>query len=245
MSFDPNLHTFTIVGSEGRPQAVKLFPKQSCTCPATSTCYHILAAKLSIGLETPSSSKQILNLTQLRRNARSRKEKRSGRKCPRPGDYSVEPAPDALVDGSQTKNTTVLSGIQSRSAQLSEGSQKKSDGHGSKKRPFAKVNQSSTSSKRVCPDQQSCDPMNSDFTHSTCTQTSSRSKSPAISSLGENQTKYKSEHQTMKINASGSNIPKSNKHVSNGEPTDENGKHVSCKFNKYACFYLLSKQIVL
>ena len=51
ISFDPNLHTFTVLGAEDKPQAVKLFPKETCTCPSTTQCYHILAARLCIGLE--------------------------------------------------------------------------------------------------------------------------------------------------------------------------------------------------
>lgn len=42
--FDSGLHTFTVLGSENKPQAVKLFPTPTCTCPSTSQCYHILAA---------------------------------------------------------------------------------------------------------------------------------------------------------------------------------------------------------
>ena len=131
ISFDPNLHTFTVIGSEGRPQVVKLFPKQSCTCPSTSTCYHILAAQLSVGLEKADNSKQRLNLTQLRRNARVRKEKRSGRKCPRPGDYIVEPAPNAKSDTAE-----LLSKIQNDPTHDQEvlKSQKESNRHPSKKR---------------------------------------------------------------------------------------------------------------
>ena len=45
--FDPGLKTFTILGSRDKPQAVKLFPKEICTCPSTVQCYHIIAAKLS------------------------------------------------------------------------------------------------------------------------------------------------------------------------------------------------------
>ena len=93
ISFDPNLHTFTLLGAEDRPQVVKLFPKETCTCPSTTQCYHILAAKLCIGQGEGNKPKK-LNLTQLRRNARSRREK-SGRKNPRPGDSDVMPAPDA------------------------------------------------------------------------------------------------------------------------------------------------------
>lgn len=205
ISFDPNLHTFTVIGSEGRPQAVKLFPKEICMCPATNTCYHILAAKLSIGLEsTLSSSKQTLNLTQLRRNARSCKEKRSGRKCARPGGYSVEPAPDALVDNSQPNNRSALSQIQNQPTQSTEGSQQKFDDRGCKKRSLPRANQPS-SSKRACL-QQNLNQKMSDRTLSICNQTSlSASKDSMISNMTETQTRCISENQTAKPKTSGSN----------------------------------------
>ena len=67
IAHNPQLEVFTVMGSS-RPHAVTLFPKESCTCPSTTTCYHILAAKNSIGIEvkTPSSH---WNLTELRRKA--------------------------------------------------------------------------------------------------------------------------------------------------------------------------------
>ena len=51
---------------------------------------------MSVGLHSTKSRQQI-NLTQLRRNARSRKDRKSGRKAPRPGDYDVTPAPDSIM----------------------------------------------------------------------------------------------------------------------------------------------------
>ena len=93
ISFDPKLHTFTVMGSS-HPHAVTLFPKETCSCPSTTHCYHILAAKMSIG-QTADAQVKVLNLTQLRRNARSRTDKKSGRKRPHPGDYDVQPASDA------------------------------------------------------------------------------------------------------------------------------------------------------
>ena len=77
------------------PHVVTLFPRETCSCPSTSQCYHILAAKMCIGQDDMSTGKKRLNLTQLRKNARSRKEKKSGRKRPRPGDCDVISAPDA------------------------------------------------------------------------------------------------------------------------------------------------------
>ena len=100
ISYDSKLHTFTVLGSGSKPQAIKLFPKPSCTCPCTKECYHIIAAKLYLGMEI-TSSKTKLNLTQLRKNAQKRKEKKSERKTPRAGDYEVLPAPDAAVGVSE------------------------------------------------------------------------------------------------------------------------------------------------
>ena len=95
---DPKLHTFTVMGTQ-RPHVVTLFPKKTCSCPSTTECYHILAAKISIGQEEQKEQLRRLNLTQLRRNARSRKDKKSGRKQPRPGDMDIYPAPDSLAAG--------------------------------------------------------------------------------------------------------------------------------------------------
>lgn len=94
ISHNQVLGVFTVVGTTGNAHAVRLFPRESCTCPSTNRCYHILAVRMSIGLEDIDAKKTI-NLTQLRRNVRSRREKKSGRKVPRPGDYEVIPAPDA------------------------------------------------------------------------------------------------------------------------------------------------------
>ena len=73
ISLDPNLQVFTVMGTS-KPHAVTLHPKESCSCPSTSSCCHILAAKLSIGDNIDDAPKKILNLTQLRKNLRSHKE---------------------------------------------------------------------------------------------------------------------------------------------------------------------------
>ena len=72
--FEPTIHTFTIIGSEEHPHVVKLLPKELCSCPSTTQCYHILAAKMSIGMDS-NNQKGKINLTQLRRNAHSRADK--------------------------------------------------------------------------------------------------------------------------------------------------------------------------
>ena len=65
ISLDPNLKTFTIIGTD-RPHEVTFFPKESCSYPSTSTCYHILDAKLSIGKTSDMLPKK-LNLARLRK----------------------------------------------------------------------------------------------------------------------------------------------------------------------------------
>ena len=85
-----------MIGTSGTPHAVRIFPRETCTCPSTGRCYHVLAVRMSVGLETIDSQRKV-NLTRLRKNTRSKVEKTSGRKVPRPGDYQVEPAPDASI----------------------------------------------------------------------------------------------------------------------------------------------------
>ena len=99
ISHNHSLGVFTVIGSTGNAHAVRLFPRESCTCPSTTRCYHLLAVnsvKMSIGLEGRDIKKKV-NLTQLRRNARPRREKKFGRKAPRAGDYDVSPAPDSVM----------------------------------------------------------------------------------------------------------------------------------------------------
>ena len=93
ISHNQALGVFTVIGTTGNAHAIRIFPKESCTCPSTSRCYHILAVRMSIGLEDVNSRRKI-NLTQLRRNTRPRREKRS---APCPGDYDIQPAPDASI----------------------------------------------------------------------------------------------------------------------------------------------------
>jgi len=92
------LKVFTISGSSGHHYVVTLHPKESCTCPAKKGCYHIIAAKMSIGIAVEPKQPTFVSLAQLRKNARiSRKEKKSGSKKPREGDYTVIAAPDAKI----------------------------------------------------------------------------------------------------------------------------------------------------
>jgi len=73
---------------------VKLFPRETCSCPATAACYHIVAARRAVGI-VGTDRRRVVNLTQLRRNKRKRADTTGGRKRPRTADVDVVAAPDA------------------------------------------------------------------------------------------------------------------------------------------------------
>ena len=81
ISFVPKLHVFNVKGTSEVTRVVTLYPKESCSCSSTGPCYHILAVKLSMGMKLEKQH-TTMNLTQLRKNTGSRKEKRCGRKRP-------------------------------------------------------------------------------------------------------------------------------------------------------------------
>ena len=92
ISLNAKLAVFTVVGTT-EPRVVKLFPTATCSCPSQSHCYHILAARMAVGFTEKPKTRQ-LNLTKLRKNARKRPDKTSGRKRPRMQDVIVVGADD-------------------------------------------------------------------------------------------------------------------------------------------------------
>ena len=46
--------------------SVQLFPKETCNCPSTTTCWHIIAVKLSVGNHNILTTKRTLNQSQLK-----------------------------------------------------------------------------------------------------------------------------------------------------------------------------------
>ncbi len=64
----PDMHVFNVEGADGAVHVCKLFPKESCTCPSSTTCCHIIAARESIGIET--NKRSIINLSVLKQNSR-------------------------------------------------------------------------------------------------------------------------------------------------------------------------------
>ena len=108
VSFDPKLGVFIVRNSEGNHNAVALFPKQSCTCASTKECYHIIAAKMSLHLHSKEVT-SVINMTELQRNTRTRKEKKSERKkfTPAAADV-VNPPPDSLKYANKVDTTNVF-----------------------------------------------------------------------------------------------------------------------------------------
>ena len=92
ISFDAKLSIFTVNGTT-EPRVVRLFPSVTCSCPAKGNCYHVLAAKMALGMSCD-SKKRTINLTQLRKNKRKRPDKTSGRKRSRADDMDVVPPDD-------------------------------------------------------------------------------------------------------------------------------------------------------
>jgi hypothetical protein len=106
----PTQGAFIVQDRSGK-YCVTLFPKESYQCPSTTTCFHILAANMSIGQE-PIEKRSVVNLRLLKKNTRKRVVKKSDKKQPRPNDYEpiVEPAPDsAFVTNTPKTPSSILS----------------------------------------------------------------------------------------------------------------------------------------
>ena len=61
VSYDGKMKTFWVKGNT-TTHALKIFPKESCTCPSKSEFYHVLAAKTFTGMEE-SVLKKLPNIT--------------------------------------------------------------------------------------------------------------------------------------------------------------------------------------
>ena len=57
------------------------YSPETCTCPSTTTCYHILACRMSLGLAVE-DKRSAVNLTRLRIYVQKHVEKKCGRKRP-------------------------------------------------------------------------------------------------------------------------------------------------------------------
>ena len=81
ITLDPKLAFFTVIGTVDL-RIVKLFPTTTCSCPADGGCYHVLAARMAVGLRDTNGLKRVINLTQLRPGADPGIFKRGGPKAP-------------------------------------------------------------------------------------------------------------------------------------------------------------------
>lgn len=79
ITFDRKLHAFNIKGTLGKIRVVTQFPRKICSCPATGTYCHIIAAKMSLRVSF-ANEPTWQNLTQLWRNLRSLREKNHGKR---------------------------------------------------------------------------------------------------------------------------------------------------------------------
>ena len=87
--------------------AVKLFPNETCSCPSSSSCHHILAARIAVGInDSPKSNKTKINLSKLTKKNKKNQDKKSGKKNPRKGDVEVVPAPDSICKTSTASLST-------------------------------------------------------------------------------------------------------------------------------------------
>ena len=66
----PQQGAFIVNGRKGK-YCVTLFPKETCQCESSSTCFHILAAKMSIGLQ-PTKKDNVVSLRALSKNSKKK-----------------------------------------------------------------------------------------------------------------------------------------------------------------------------
>ena len=96
----PHMSAFLVQSKNQKAYSVQLYPKETCNCPSTTAYWHIIASKLSVGIHSAIPAKHTLNLSQLKRNSRTRVDKRLGRKQPRPNDTDIEIIPASDSQGS-------------------------------------------------------------------------------------------------------------------------------------------------
>jgi len=89
ITFNAQMHVFNVEGTNGTIRVVTLHPKETCSCPASGMCYHIMAARLSLGIKENSTTDKSRSFTQLYKSGKGKKTSKSGRKRPRIGDKEV------------------------------------------------------------------------------------------------------------------------------------------------------------
>ncbi|KAK3108798.1 hypothetical protein FSP39_015983 [Pinctada imbricata] len=94
----PDCNAFVVTGNKGQKYCVTLNP-ETCQCPSASTCYHIIAVKMFVGLEIEDKKTEV-SLRTLSKRSLKRSDKKSGRKKPRINDTDpvIIPAPDSILN---------------------------------------------------------------------------------------------------------------------------------------------------
>jgi hypothetical protein len=64
----PQQRAFSVTGNDGGIHAVTLFPNETCTCPASTRCCHIIAALRSIGASV--ETRRAVKLSTMRKKSR-------------------------------------------------------------------------------------------------------------------------------------------------------------------------------
>ena len=71
------MHIFNVEGTQSVVRVVTLHPKETCSCPAGGTCYHIMGARLSIGMKEIPKSKE-KDFSMLYKTAKGKSKQKSG-----------------------------------------------------------------------------------------------------------------------------------------------------------------------
>ncbi|KAL1448691.1 hypothetical protein WDU94_009841 [Cyamophila willieti] len=92
-----------IVSGEKKKYIVTLYPSETCSCMGKKGCHHILAAKMSIGVD-----KQVQSQLQLTKLIKNKRGYRSGRKTEPKSLKIVEAAADSTIIKSGEDGTSIL-----------------------------------------------------------------------------------------------------------------------------------------
>lgn len=101
VSLLPKEGCFVVRGNYENPQFVFLNPKESCSCPGTAICWHILAVRRSIGRQDV-STKRMPNISTLRTQSWKNSMRPKGKKQPTRGDRDPSPSFYTPQKSSQT-----------------------------------------------------------------------------------------------------------------------------------------------
>ena len=111
----PECDAFVVKGNNNKKYCVTLDP-DTCQCPSSTTCYHIMAVKMFVGQDISDDHREV-SLRSLSKRSLKRSDKKSGRKRPRANDIDqINPAPDskaASMDNELSDTTSQATDIES------------------------------------------------------------------------------------------------------------------------------------